>query len=706
MTRSWLALVSSALLIASACGSTTEPADSSVITEVASGLLAPIGLAETADGRILVAEDGTGQGDFSGAISVIENGAGRVLVSGFPSGRDSGDLSGSAMVGVDADDTVFIGNFGEGHIWSIAVDELLAVSTPLTPDELTPAMAPLNAVQVTNPFDVAFAPDGRPVVSDSSANGLAIETADGQTEFFHRFGQLDDPNSPMKVDAVPTGIERVGDEYFVTLTGGCPYPDAVGLLVAVKQDRSQRTVADGLFMPIDVTVGPDGTMWVLEFADFDDDASCFTGEGYREGTGRLSRLTEDGLEVVVDNLDNPGAVLAAKDGTLYVSEVFSGRVIAIEFVDPAAQTNNSQESSTSRKLVDIAADVGIDFQHGAFRQQVTMDPVAQMGGGVCWLDYDNDGWMDLFFVNSYALDETDYWQANGGLPTSQMYRNEQGSFSPVTVGAELAIRGNGCLATDLNADGWTDIYVTADGPNQLLVNRGGQGFDEVGAVSGVDADDWNSAAVAGDLTGDGIVDLFVASYVDLAIKVEQPTGHFPQDHPGVTDHFYVGTGAGADGVPMFSDQAELVGLTRSDRGLGAVFSDIDGDGDLDLYVANDGNPNRLYLTEPSGQPGRVRVCGRHGRSRRWATRGAAWAWPRVTTTSMGFPTCSLLIGRPNSTRSIAVFPPRTRCRSSCTPRIASAWRDWEMVKQAGAPRGSTLTWTPTSTWSSSTATFP
>ena len=576
-----------------ACVSPTaddQPAAGVTIDVVAEGLVAPIGLAEAPDGRVLVAEDGTGNDDLSAGVSIIESGSTRRLISGFPSGRDSGDLSGSALVGVGRDGTVFVGNFGAGHLWTVPFNQLDATAEPLSPDDLGQAMLPLNSVRLTNPFDITFDLAGRPVVSDASGNGVAVETDDGATQFIHRFDTLTDPASSEKIDAVPTGIARVGDEYFVTLTGGCPYPDAVGELVAIKDDRSQRTVAAGLFMPIDVAVGPDGTIWVLEFADFEDGASCFTGEGYLAGTGRLSRLTDKGLELVVDGLDNPGAVLPHSDGTVYVSEVFSGRVIAIT-------VEGIEAAPPPTGFSDVADKAGLTFVHGAFDNAVSMDPVAAMGGGLCWIDYDADGWMDLYLVNSYSLDEIDHWQAKGGLPASQLYRNQGGRFTPVDLGSTLTVRGNGCLAADLNGDGWTDLYVTADGPNQLLINHEGKAFTEEGELAGLDAEGWSTAAAAGDVNADGILDVFVASYVDLAVKVAQPTGHFPQDHPGLSDHLFLGVGAGPDGVPKFRDATQETGLTRSDRGLGAVLSDLDLDGDLDLYVANDGNPNRLYLAQ-------------------------------------------------------------------------------------------------------------
>lgn len=580
-------------LVVAACA--TSGPDAAVELEVvATGLLAPIGLAEAPDGRILVAEDGTGEDDLSGGISVIDAGQARRLVSGFPSGRDSGDLSGSALVGVGTDGTVYIGNFGAGHLWTMPADQLLAVDAPLQPSDLAPVMEPLNNVRITNPFDITFDGAGRPVVSDASGNGVATLDTAGSTVFIHRFGQLPDPASPMQIDPVPTGIARVGEEYYVTLTGGCPYPDGSGQLVAIGDDRSQRTVADGLYMPIDVELAADGTIWVLEFADFDDDASCFTGAGYLAGTGRLSRLTDVGLEPVVEGLNHPGAVLAASDGSLYISEVFSGRVLRL-----VPDGSDSAQPAAPRRFADVAGAVGIDFRHRAFRAGVIDDPPAAMGGGVCWIDYDADGWLDLYFVNSHSLDDDE-------PARSQLYRNLGGTFEIAEVGAGLDIRGTGCLAADFNDDGWTDLFVTADGPNHLLLNDDGVRFIDTTEESGLGgAAEWNASAAAGDVNGDGWLDIYVTGYVDLAVTVPAPTGHFPQDHPGIRDRLYLGRGLDAEGVPHFSDVTSDVGLNRSDRGLGVIVSDLDLDGDLDIYVANDGNPNRLYLAEPASGVHRV-----------------------------------------------------------------------------------------------------
>ncbi|MFO7634225.1 MAG: ScyD/ScyE family protein [Caldilinea sp.] len=345
------------------------------IEAVADGLFAPVGMAALPDGALLIAEEGTGRRDDSAGVTLItaDGEIGR-LVSGFPSSRDSGDLAGVNLVKVKSDSSLlYIGNFGAGHLWTLPTANLTALpDKPLTPDDLGQAMRRLNNVMIVNPFDMTFAPDGRPVVADATSNGVAIENPDGTTRFFHRFDRLTDPNKPTQtVEAVPTGIERFGSQYLVTLTGGCPYPAGVGQLVAIDMERTQRTLIDGLNMPIDVALGSDGALWLLEFAAFTPDASCFTGEGYQVNTGRLSRLapgclTAEGvregcaLETVLDQLNFPGAVLPMPDGSLYISEVFPGRILKVTFgaaegdetsASPAALT----DAESSRATIDRAA---------------------------------------------------------------------------------------------------------------------------------------------------------------------------------------------------------------------------------------------------------------------------------------------------------------------------------------------------------------
>ncbi|MCB0183016.1 MAG: VCBS repeat-containing protein, partial [Caldilineaceae bacterium] len=384
------------------------------------------------------------------------------------------------------------------------------------------------------------------------------------------------PSDP--IEAVPTGIERVGDEYYVTLFGGCPYPEKSGQLVAIDEERNQRTLLDGLNLPIDVARGADGTIWVLEFAHFTPGASCFDGSGYQPRTGRLSRLTADGyLETVIDQLDYPGALLPMPDGSLYYTEVFAGRVLHVLFAEDeilstgvvphmtattaplvaATATPSTPAMTTSGEAItasvagpaglhftNVAESVGLDFQHGAFRNAVSMDPVAAMGAGLCWIDFDDDGWLDLYLVNSHAIDEEPYWLANGGLPRNRLYHNRNGQFVDVgrAAGVDVAVRGNGCVAADFNLDGWPDLLVTADGPDLLFWNQGNGTFVEGALTAGVASPEWNSAAVVCDLNGDGLPDLFVAAYIDLEKMIPKPSGAFPQDFYGLPDRLYLNQG--------------------------------------------------------------------------------------------------------------------------------------------------------------------
>ena len=262
----------------------------------------------------------------------------------------------------------------------------------------------------------------------------------------------------------------------------------------------------------------------------------------------------------------------------------------------------------------VAGEVGLDFRQGAFRFGVSNDTTAMMGGGLCWLDYDRDGWVDLFVVNSYAQSDFATWESNGGLPRSALFHNRGGSFEDVSrrAGADLALRGNGCVAADFNGDGHTDLYVTTAGYNvptdtydALLWNDGDGTFTEGAQAAGLGAPGWHAGAAVGDVNDDGRPDLFVAGYTDPNALVQSPAG-FPTNHLAVRDLLYLNEGLDADGRATFREVARAAGIERAKvgHGLGAVFTDYDGDGRLDLYVANDADPNQLYRNvADSGGPG-------------------------------------------------------------------------------------------------------
>jgi hypothetical protein len=255
-------------------------------------------------------------------------------------------------------------------------------------------------------------------------------------------------------------------------------------------------------------------------------------------------------------------------------------------------------------LKTVSDQVGLDFRQSSFRYTVTpTDPVAMMGAGVCWLDYDGDGWMDLFAVNSYSELDVARWKKEGGLPRSALFHNEKGRFVDVSSrsGTDVSLRGNGCVAADFDLDGRTDLYVTSSTYDALLWNDGDSTFTEGARAAGIDVYGWHAGAAVGDVNGDGRPDLYVAGYTNLNAPAEDSLGGFPSRYQGVRDLLYLNEGPDARGRPHFREVGTQAGLDRGefDHSLGAVLSDLDGDGRLDLYVANDEDPNRLYRNVPS-----------------------------------------------------------------------------------------------------------
>jgi ASPIC and UnbV/FG-GAP-like repeat len=244
------------------------------------------------------------------------------------------------------------------------------------------------------------------------------------------------------------------------------------------------------------------------------------------------------------------------------------------------------------EFVDVAGEAGLRFRHGAFRWDESADAPAMTGGGLCWLDYDDDGWLDLFVVNGHSRNERDEWQARGGLPTTRLFRNREGRFTDVTeeAGAGVALRGQGCVAADFDRDGHIDLYVTGADRSTLLWNDGAE-FTEAEEEAGVRVFGWHTGAAAGDLDGNGSPDLVVSGYVDEANRIPEAELGFPNTHAGRRDLLFLN-----DGDRKFREVGREAGLevVRFGYGLGVVLSDFERDGDLDIHLANDTNPNRLY----------------------------------------------------------------------------------------------------------------
>lgn len=266
----------------------------------------------------------------------------------------------------------------------------------------------------------------------------------------------------------------------------------------------------------------------------------------------------------------------------------------------------------SPRFVDVTAASGIDFRHihgGTGKKYF----VETMGSGVAFLDYNNDGNLDVFAVNGGALPGYD-----GPPPKNRLYRNAgRGVFSDVTrfAGVGETAYGMGVCAGDFDNDGHDDLYVTCYGPNSLFRNNGDGTFRDVAAPAGVSGDAvWSVGCSFLDVDSDGFLDLYVANYVDYAIgspeKRMRPYASrsagpsdgerfypHPDNFKGAADRLYRNNGNGT-----FSDVTERSGvLNPGGKGMGMACADVNGDGAPEIFVANDMTPNFLYLNRGDGR---------------------------------------------------------------------------------------------------------
>lgn len=234
-----------------------------------------------------------------------------------------------------------------------------------------------------------------------------------------------------------------------------------------------------------------------------------------------------------------------------------------------------------------------------------------VGSGCAWFDFDNDGQLDIFLVNAWTFDEEPRKVATKGR--NALYRNlGEGRFEDVSEAAGIAGDDWGCgvCAADFDNDGLVDLYVTNFGPNRLYRNQGGGKFEEVSERAGVTTPGWSAGAAFFDADGDGWLDLYVAKYIECSFddvlaarrtsqwrdKAKVMVGPFGM--AGGRDRFFHNN---RDGT--FTDTTDEVGMTDTAEsyGLGVIASDLDGDGDIDVYVGNDSNPNFLYRNDGQGK---------------------------------------------------------------------------------------------------------
>ena len=253
------------------------------------------------------------------------------------------------------------------------------------------------------------------------------------------------------------------------------------------------------------------------------------------------------------------------------------------------------------EFTDVTAEAGIHFKHnsGAFGKKYLPETI---GSGVAFLDYDNDGWQDILFVNSMDWAENKKHRSYPAL----YHNNHDGTFTDVTAQAGLAVEmyGIGVAAADYDNDGNVDIYITCVGPNHLFRNLGGGKFVDVTKSAGVGDPGFSTSAVWFDYDNDGKLDLFVGNYVDWTPQTDlyctldgkNKSYCTPQTYKGQSATLYHNRGNGS-----FENVTAKAGLNDpAGKTLGVALLDYDDDGWMDLFVANDTEPNKLYHNNHNG----------------------------------------------------------------------------------------------------------
>ena len=267
---------------------------------------------------------------------------------------------------------------------------------------------------------------------------------------------------------------------------------------------------------------------------------------------------------------------------------------------------SSPSPAASPQFTSVTKETGIHFKHhdGARGQLYFIEP---LGGGAAFLDYNNDGLQDIYFVNGAALPPLAEKLSDGDeLPRNTLYRNNgDGTFTDVAVAAGVADTGYGmgCAVGDYNNDGFPDLYVTNFEANVFFRNNGDGTFTDVTTRTSTGDTRWGTSCAFVDYDNDGFLDLYVTNYVKYTIESDQvcmnkgvPVYCDPRLYEGELDILYHNNGDGT-----FTDVTESAGFSEATgRGLALAWGDYDDDGDMDAYIANDADRNFLYRNNGDG----------------------------------------------------------------------------------------------------------
>ncbi|MDP9161836.1 MAG: CRTAC1 family protein [Acidobacteriota bacterium] len=259
------------------------------------------------------------------------------------------------------------------------------------------------------------------------------------------------------------------------------------------------------------------------------------------------------------------------------------------------------------QFTDMTASSGITFEHAVSSEKKYL--AESMSGGVLLLDYDQDGWLDIYFTNAQSIAMVQ----SGQKAKSALYRNNHdGTFSDVTdkAGVGFPCSAMGGAVADYNNDGWPDMLLTCQDGLVLYRNNGDGTFTNVTKDAKLTDPRWSTGAAFGDYDGDGYVDLMVTRYVEFDPKNppefgSAPTCHYrgipvqcgPRGMKGLGDSLYHNNGDGT-----FTDVSKAAGVDDAAGyyGLGVMWSDFNDDGRPDLFVADDSTPNYLYRNDGKG----------------------------------------------------------------------------------------------------------